>query len=190
MPSENNGNGAPTVVRCAIYTRESTEEGLNQDFNSLDAQRDAGEAYVRSQAGEGWTLLPDRLRRRRIHRRHTMDRPARAASWPTSRPRRWTASWSTRWTGSVAPFSYGSEPRFGAGGRPNRSNLCAELYGGSIVYGLSIAHGNLYFLQCRTRGRRPEGSSGIPASPRQLRRDLVRARRGGSPNGPGSLCAG
>ena len=57
--SNGNGNGGPTTVRCAIYTRKSTEEGLNQDFNSLDAQRDSGEAYVRSQAGEGWTLLPD-----------------------------------------------------------------------------------------------------------------------------------
>ena len=53
-----NGNGAP-VVRCAIYTRKSTDEGLKQDFNSLDAQRDAGAAYIRSQAGEGWTLLPE-----------------------------------------------------------------------------------------------------------------------------------
>jgi len=50
--AKSNGNGtsgAPVVVRCAIYTRKSTEEGLNQDFNSLDAQMDAG---------EGWTLLP------------------------------------------------------------------------------------------------------------------------------------
>ncbi len=57
--SNGNGSGGPTTVRCAIYTRKSTEEGLSQDFNSLDAQRDAGEAYIRSQAGEGWTLLPD-----------------------------------------------------------------------------------------------------------------------------------
>jgi DNA invertase Pin-like site-specific DNA recombinase len=40
--------------RCAVYTRKSTEEGLEQDFNSLDAQREACEAYIRSQAGEGW----------------------------------------------------------------------------------------------------------------------------------------
>jgi site-specific DNA recombinase len=51
---------APKPIRCAVYTRKSTEEGLEQEFNSLDAQREAGEAYVRSQAGEGWTLLPDR----------------------------------------------------------------------------------------------------------------------------------
>jgi site-specific DNA recombinase len=44
--------------RCAIYTRKSSEEGLEQSFNSLDAQREACSAYVLSQAGEGWTLLP------------------------------------------------------------------------------------------------------------------------------------
>src|SRR5438477_1795653 len=44
-------------VRCAIYTRVSTEHGLEQDFNSLDAQRDAAQAYIRSQAHAGWTLI-------------------------------------------------------------------------------------------------------------------------------------
>ncbi len=48
------------LVRCAVYTRKSTEEGLQQEFNSLDAQREAAEAYVRSQAGQGWSLLPQR----------------------------------------------------------------------------------------------------------------------------------
>jgi site-specific DNA recombinase len=48
------------VVRCAIYTRKSTEEGLEQEFNSLDAQREAGEAYIKSKAHEGWTCLPER----------------------------------------------------------------------------------------------------------------------------------
>ena len=46
-------------VRCAIYTRKSTEEGLQQEFNSLDAQREAGEAYVASQKAEGWVCLSD-----------------------------------------------------------------------------------------------------------------------------------
>ncbi len=45
-------------VRCAIYTRKSTEEGLEQDFNSLDAQREACEAYIQSQKQEGWRLVP------------------------------------------------------------------------------------------------------------------------------------
>jgi site-specific DNA recombinase len=48
------------LVRCAVYTRKSTDEGLEQEFNSLDAQREAAEAFVRSQAGEGWTCLPER----------------------------------------------------------------------------------------------------------------------------------
>ncbi len=47
-------------VRCAIYTRKSTEEGLDQDFNSLDAQRESGEAFIASQKAEGWLCLPDR----------------------------------------------------------------------------------------------------------------------------------
>ena len=44
-------------LRCAIYTRVSTDHGLEQDFNSLDAQREAAEAYIKSQAHEGWTLI-------------------------------------------------------------------------------------------------------------------------------------
>jgi DNA invertase Pin-like site-specific DNA recombinase len=44
-------------LRCAIYTRKSTEEGLDQDFNSLDAQREACEAYIQSQRAEGWRLV-------------------------------------------------------------------------------------------------------------------------------------
>ena len=48
------------TVRCAIYTRKSSEEGLEQDFNSLDAQREACAAYILSQAGEGWTQLAGR----------------------------------------------------------------------------------------------------------------------------------
>jgi DNA invertase Pin-like site-specific DNA recombinase len=50
----------PRILRCAIYTRKSTEEGLQQEFNTLQAQREAGEAYVLSQRASGWTVLPDR----------------------------------------------------------------------------------------------------------------------------------
>jgi site-specific DNA recombinase len=46
------------LLRCAIYTRKSTEHGLEQEFNSLDAQRDACEAYIKSQASQGWRALP------------------------------------------------------------------------------------------------------------------------------------
>ena len=48
------------IIRCAIYTRKSTEEGLDMEFNSLDAQREAGEAYVKSQKHEGWELIPSK----------------------------------------------------------------------------------------------------------------------------------
>jgi site-specific DNA recombinase len=47
----------PQTLRCAIYTRKSSEEGLEQDFNSLHAQREACEAFIKSQTGEGWRLL-------------------------------------------------------------------------------------------------------------------------------------
>src|SRR5258708_8408535 len=47
-------------VRCAIYTRVSTEHGLDQEFNSLDAQYEAASAYIKSQAHAGWTLLRPR----------------------------------------------------------------------------------------------------------------------------------
>ncbi|WP_431266926.1 recombinase family protein [Dankookia sp. P2] len=47
-------------LRCAVYTRKSTDEGLEKEFNTLDAQRDACEAYVASQRAEGWLLVRDR----------------------------------------------------------------------------------------------------------------------------------
>ena len=47
-------------LRCAIYTRKSTDEGLDQDFNSLDAQRESAEAFILSQRGEGLSALPER----------------------------------------------------------------------------------------------------------------------------------
>ncbi len=52
--------GVVRKLRCAVYTRKSTEEGLSQAFNSLDAQREACEAYVLSQRAEGWVLVRDR----------------------------------------------------------------------------------------------------------------------------------
>src|SRR5437667_5270353 len=54
MPSERR------ILRCAVYTRKSSEHGLEQDFNSLDAQREAAEAYIKSQAHEGWRLVKAR----------------------------------------------------------------------------------------------------------------------------------
>jgi len=51
---------ATKVVRCAIYTRKSTEEGLQQEFNTLDAQRESAEAFIAAQKHEGWVCLPTR----------------------------------------------------------------------------------------------------------------------------------
>lgn len=50
----------PKMIRCAIYTRKSTDEGLDMDFNSLDAQREAAESFINSQRHEGWVVLPER----------------------------------------------------------------------------------------------------------------------------------
>src|SRR6476646_8509650 len=57
-PKNGTANGVK-AIRCGIYTRKSTEEGLDQEFNSLHAQREAGEAYIASQKEAGWKALPD-----------------------------------------------------------------------------------------------------------------------------------
>ena len=62
-------------IRCAIYTRKSTEEGLEQDFNSLDAQREACESYIKSQKHEGWSILTKKYDDGG-YSGGTMDRPA------------------------------------------------------------------------------------------------------------------
>src|SRR5436853_3508774 len=51
---------SPQKLRCAVYTRKSSEEGLEMEFNSLEAQRESCEAYTASQRAEGWLLVPDR----------------------------------------------------------------------------------------------------------------------------------
>src|SRR5437879_4388870 len=68
-------NHQPAAIRCAIYTRKSTEVGLEQDFNSLDAQREACLAYIQSQRHEGWKCLPQRYDDGGFTGGH-MDRPA------------------------------------------------------------------------------------------------------------------
>src|SRR3974390_950201 len=73
--SRNGKPNAPPLVRCAIYTRKSTEEGLEQAFNSLDAQRESAEAFIQSQAHEAWTCLPQRYDDGGFSG-GTMDRPA------------------------------------------------------------------------------------------------------------------
>jgi len=76
-------NASPPIRRCAIYTRKSSEEGLEQDFNSLHAQREACEAFIRSQAGEGWRLIRTRYDDGGISG-GTMERPALQGSWAIS----------------------------------------------------------------------------------------------------------
>lgn len=53
-------NSPTPIIRCAIYTRKSTEEGLDQQFNSLDAQHESSEAFIRSQQLEGWRINAER----------------------------------------------------------------------------------------------------------------------------------
>ncbi len=57
------GTNGKARIRCAIYTRKSSEEGLEQDFNSLDAQRESCEAFILSQKHEGWVALTETPRR-------------------------------------------------------------------------------------------------------------------------------
>src|ERR1700736_1330280 len=65
----------PPRIRCAVYTRKSSEEGLEQSFNSLHAQREACEAYILSQRHEGWQLIPTKYAEGGFSG-GTMERPA------------------------------------------------------------------------------------------------------------------
>jgi site-specific DNA recombinase len=72
-------------VRCAIYTRVSTEQGLDQEFNSLDAQYEAASAYIKSQAHAGWTLIRSRYDDGGYSGGST-DRPTCKGYWTISAP--------------------------------------------------------------------------------------------------------
>ena len=90
---------APSIklVRCAIYTRVSTEHGLDQEFNSLDAQYEAASAYIKSQAHAGWTLI----RSRYDDGGYSVGPPTAPTysdCWRTSAPARLTSSSFTRST--------------------------------------------------------------------------------------------
>ena len=87
-------------LRCAVYTRKSTEEGLEQEFNSLDAQREACEAYVASQKAEGWLLVPDRYDDGGFSG-GTLERPALRRLLADIEASGSTSSSSTRSTGSA-----------------------------------------------------------------------------------------
>ena len=71
---------AGLTVRCAIYTRKSSDEGLDQEFNSLDAQREACEAYIVSQRHAGWLALANMYELSRSETSSSLDRT------PASRP--------------------------------------------------------------------------------------------------------
>lgn len=74
-PSEASASLTTAPIRCAVYTRKSTDENLDSDFNSLDAQRESAEAYIKSQVREGWLALPDKYDDG-AYSGATMERPA------------------------------------------------------------------------------------------------------------------
>ena len=86
------------TIRCAIYTRKSSDEGLDQAFNSLDAQHEACAAYVSSQRHEGWKLGPERFDDGGLSGGN-LDRPPCSACSPRSMPDASAWSSSTRSTG-------------------------------------------------------------------------------------------
>ena len=75
-------------LRCAVYTRKSSEEGLDMEFNSLDAQREACEAYVASQKPEGWVPVSDRYDDGGFFG-GTLERPARRSPVPSGGGSSW-----------------------------------------------------------------------------------------------------
>ncbi len=95
--SNPDGKVAPARLRCAIYTRKSTEEGLEQDFNSLDAQREAAEAFIQSQRREGWIALPERYDDGGFTGAN-MDLPRCNGCWRRWRRASWIVWWCTRST--------------------------------------------------------------------------------------------
>jgi site-specific DNA recombinase len=86
---------AGKLARCAIYTRKSTEYNLELAFNSLDAQREACEAYIKSQAHEGWRLIPGRYDDGAFSGA-SLDRPALQQLLVDVRQARLTLCWFTR----------------------------------------------------------------------------------------------
>lgn len=96
------------VVRCAIYTRKSTEEGLEQEFNTLQAQREAAEAYIASQRQFGWVALTQRYDDGGFSGAN-LDRPALNQLSPMSKRARSIAYWFTKWIVSVVRCSISPE---------------------------------------------------------------------------------
>jgi len=90
------------VIRCAVYTRKSTEHNLDLEFNSLDAQRESCEAYIRSQLHEGWRLLADHYDDGGFSG-GSLDRPNWGAFSPISGRAGWIRWSYIKSTGSPAP---------------------------------------------------------------------------------------
>jgi len=88
-------SGRPATIRCAVYTRKSTEHNLDLEFNSLHAQREACEAYIKSQIHEAGSSsrTPMTTAGYRVDR---WTGRTFSASWPISVPAGWTRWWSTR----------------------------------------------------------------------------------------------
>jgi site-specific DNA recombinase len=86
------------LARCAIYTRKSTEYNLELAFNSFDTQREACEAYIKSQAHEGWRLIPGRYDDGAFSGASLEARRC-SNSWPMFARARLTSCWFTRSTG-------------------------------------------------------------------------------------------
>jgi hypothetical protein len=86
-----------STIRCAIYTRKSSDEGLEQEFNSLDAQREACEAYIVSQRHAGWVALATCTTTAACPAGRWSGRPS-SCFWRTSRPTRFKSLLSTRST--------------------------------------------------------------------------------------------
>ena len=109
-------------LRCAVYTRVSTEHGLEQEFNSLDNQREASEAYIKSQAHEGWRLMRDRYDDGGFSG-GSMDRPALKKLLDAVRARRVDVIvvYSTRLQSSATPQTASASLQWPAGACLRRS---------------------------------------------------------------------
>ena len=116
-------------IRCAIYTRKSAEEGLEQEFNSLDAQREACAAYVASQKAEGWVIALDALEQALHERRLNPEDPL------VHHSDRGVQYVSTRYTERLAEA--GIEPSVGSRGDSYDNALAESIIG---LYKTEVIH--------------------------------------------------
>ena len=169
-------------VRCAVYTRKSSEEGLDQEFNCLDAQRAAGEAYVASQSAEGWLLVPDRYDDGGISGA-TLERPALKrllADVEAGRIDSWS---STRSTGSSARL-----PTLPSWWKSSSATVSLRLRHPALLYhdldGQVDAQRPVQLRPIRARGRWRERSGTSSPPPAQGDLDGRPSRRSAMTSGP------